>query len=268
MITLYTTQTFDSAQIIQDLQLDTSRADEWLTSPRGFNTIPISIHTHTDDFYYGERHLLPQYKNTELERLWNTLDRPGECQVMVMDSGRCYRSHCDVDNRWQFALSSDESFIVDIENQHLWPTRADGRLYYLNTTFPHSAANFSYSPRFQLIFRQRLQRNCLINPVKIWMHHASSDTEHKNHSRYCWDKRVQSWLNCNINQTHTVDCFEGDIGSATSDIAIMFDVEASVVPEVLALAQETGCDVELDDEITSAHRYLVGDTSITAILKK
>ena len=67
---------------------------------------------------------------------------------------------------------------------------------------------------------------------------------------------------------HTVDGFEGDIGSATSDIAIMFDVEASVVPEVLALAQETGCDVELDDEITSAHRYLVGDTSISAILKK
>jgi hypothetical protein len=48
----------------------------------------------------------------------------------------------------------------------------------------------------------------------------------------------------------------------------MFDVEASIIPEVLALAHETGCDVELDDEITSAHRYLVGDTSITAILKK
>jgi hypothetical protein len=100
------------------------------------------------------------------------------------------------------------------------------------------------------------------------MHHASSDTQHKNYSRYCWDKRVQSWLNCNINQMHTVDGFEGDIGSATSDIAIMFDAEASIIPEVLALAQETGCDVVLDDEITSAHRWLVGTTSITAILKK
>lgn len=268
MMIRYTTQTFDPMHIIQDLQLDTSRAAEWLTSPRGFNTVPIAIHTHTDDFYYGERHLLPQYKNTELERLWNTLDRPGECQLMVMDSGRCYRSHCDIDNRWQFALSTDESYLIDIENQHLWPTQMDGYLYYLNTTYVHSAANFSFSPRFQLIFRQRLQRNELHDPITVWMHHPSQDTTHKNHSRYCWDKRVQSWLNCNINQTRTVDNFQGDIGSATSDIAIMFDVEASIIPDVLALAQETSCDIEIGELITSTHRSFVGQTSIAAILKK
>ena len=268
MLTRYTTQTFDPHHIIQDLQLDVTRASEWLTSPRGFNTLPIAIHTHTDDFYYGERHLLPQYKNTELERLWNTLDRPGECQVMVMDSGRCYRSHCDVDNRWQFALSAGESYLIDTENQHLWPTQMDGCLYYLNTTYVHSAANFSFSPRFQIVIRQRLQRNELYNPIPVWMHHASQDVTHKNYSRYRWDQLVQSWLNCNINQTRTVDHLQGDISSATSDIAIMFDVEASKLSEVLTLAQDAQCDVKIGDKITSADKSIIGQTSMKTILKK
>ncbi len=268
MITQYSVQSFDTAQIIEDLQLDIATAHQWLTSPRGFNTIHCSIHSHEQDFFYADRTLNCNLHNTEFERLWNTLDRPGEAQIQIIDSTRCYRSHCDIDNRWHFNLTGDDSFLVDIENQHLWPTRVDGRLYYLNTTFPHSAVNFGMRPRIQLVIRQCLRKNSLTDPVKCWLHHPSEDTTHKNASRYLWDKCVQSWLNIHINTLGVVTDFQGDLALPSSDVAIQFKIESTHLREIDDLAKRAGLVVKIGDKITSADESLVGQTSMSTILKK
>ena len=271
MIHKYSTKTFDTTALTNALSrdlLDTEKLQTVLTSPRGFNSFPLEIHTTTDDFFYGERKLLDRYKGTEFEKLWNSLERPGEAQIQVLDRGRCYLGHCDVDDRYHMTLFGNNSYLIDIEKNNLFPTEVDHTVWFLETSTKHTAANFGTVPRVQLVIRKLLNKNSLKNPVPVYLHLQSKDKHFKNATRYNFDVMVQSFINTGINKNKTIDQFKGDLATASSDVAVYFEIEQDCLIDVEQLAKNVGCILKIDNSITEHDRSLLGTTSMNTILKK
>ena len=89
----------------------------------------------------------------------------GEARVIVMEPGQSYSAHADIDDRWHLTLDADESYLVDLQNEKMWKLIADGNLYLMDSGRLHTASNYGYKPRFQLVIRKRLKGRHLENPV-------------------------------------------------------------------------------------------------------
>lgn len=271
MIHKYSTKMFDTTAIAHALSsdlLDTEKLQKVLTSPRGFNSFPLQMHTTNNNFFYGERQLLDRYKGTEFERLWNSLESPGEAQIQVLDRGRCYIGHCDVDDRYHITLFGNNSYLIDIEKNNLFPTEIDNTVWFLETSTKHTAANFGTVPRVQLVIRKLLNKNKLKNPIPVFLHLQSEDTHFKNAARYKFDTMVQSFINIGINKNKTVDQFKGDLATASSDVAVYFEIEQDCLADVEQLASDVDCVVKVGNDITQHDMSLLGKTSMSTILKK
>ena len=123
-----------------------------LTKPRG-------------DFFYDPHILDEQYKGTEIEKVLDLIPMHGEARVIVMEPGQSYSAHADVDDRWHLTLDADESYLVDLKNEKMYKSIADGTLYLMDSGRLHTASNYGYKPRYQLVIRKRLKGRHLNNPV-------------------------------------------------------------------------------------------------------
>ena len=100
-----------------------------LTKPRG-------------DFFYDPHILDEQYKGTEIEKVLDLIPMHGEARVIVMEPGQSYSAHADVDDRWHLTLDADESYLVDLKNEKMYKSIADGTLYLMDSGRLHTASNY------------------------------------------------------------------------------------------------------------------------------
>lgn len=192
------------------------------------------LSTPTGDFFYDPWVLKPEYAGTELETMFNRLERPGQVRVNVLEEGHCYQQHADIDDRYHVSLDGVECYLIDLRNGQMHPTVKDHTVYEMDAGRLHSAANFGYYPRRQLVIRKLLQRNQLSNPISVALKATPVPR-----LRYNFDQTFSVWFN-KANKLGIITNF-----NKRSEIHISFDVESVYLQEVEQLVDQSGLPIEI-----------------------
>jgi hypothetical protein len=151
-----------------------------------------SINEPTGNFFYDSWKIKEEFKGTVWETILNTLPtNVGEARVIVLNPATCYQSHADIDDRYHLNIQSESAYIIDLENSRTYKVEQDGIWYNMNAGYLHSAANMGRIHRIQLVVRQLLNYNTLVEPVLVRV----LSTLPLGDSRYLFDQKASSWLN-------------------------------------------------------------------------
>lgn len=146
----------------------------------------------TGNFFYDKWQLKEEYKGTVWEQLLSCLPDIGEARIILLDPGKCYQSHADIDDRYHLNLSGTQSFLVNIETESMEKLVCDGTWYHMNAGSLHSAVNFGRTVRAQLVVRELLTKNKLKDPVPVAI---VSEGVTADHARFVFDNTISPWLN-------------------------------------------------------------------------
>lgn len=187
------------------------------------NKIKTELNEPSGDFFYDFWKIKDNFRGTVFEDILDSLPKPiGEARLIVLKPGTCYHSHADIDDRYHLNLQGQYSYLIDLENQQMFPTEVDGEWYEMNAGCRHTAANFGSIPRIQLVVRKLLPKNVLVNPVRVQMNYIGN---RKEKFRFVFDDRVSPWLNYACKKS-LIDNFK------TDQKQIWFDIESSILEEI------------------------------------
>ena len=159
----------------------------------GDGKIKAEINQPTGDFFYDPWVIKEEFQNTVFEYLLKSLPYPiGEARFIILKPGSCYHSHADIDDRYHLNMQGQYSYLIDLENNIMFPTNKDGQWYEMNAGVRHTASNFGSINRVQLVVRQLLKRNQLDNPISVKVNYSGSALEK---FRFIFDDKVSPWLN-------------------------------------------------------------------------
>lgn len=174
----------------------------------------------TGDPFYDPWELKEEYKGGAWEIIWNSLPTVfGQARVISLDSPSCYTQHADIDDRYHLNLFGDQSYLIDLENKHMFKLEKDGVWYEMNAGILHTAINIGEHKRLQLVVRKLLKRNVLKSPKAV------SITVGGENPRYHFDNVLSSWLN-HASKIGTITNFKRE------ELKIDFDVEDSIIDEL------------------------------------
>lgn len=163
--------------------------------PEAQETMPVvnfklSINEPTGNFFYDPWKIKTEFKNSVWDKLLNMLDRPiGEARLLKMDIEQCYTKHADIDNRWHYPITGNDSFLIDLENNAMHELEK-GCWYYMDAGRVHSAVNFGCDTRVSLVVRELLTKAEIIAPKKVTI--RSKDAYN---SRFLFDSVYSTFLN-------------------------------------------------------------------------
>jgi hypothetical protein len=182
----------------------------------------IRLNDPTGNFFYDKWKIKAEYVDSAWGSILNTLPIDiGEARVIILDTGRCYQAHADIDDRYHLNIQSENSFLIDLENNLTYKICQDGAWYQMDAGRLHSAANLGRCFRIQLVVRQLLTRNHLVNPINI---EISSDLP-KDDSRYLFDQTTSVWLN-RANKSGVINNFK------YSSDRVGMEIEQASLPEL------------------------------------
>jgi hypothetical protein len=128
----------------------------------------LTINQPTGNFFYDSWEIKEEFKGTVWETLLNTLPLDiGEARIIVLGNGTTYMSHTDIDDRYHLSLKGQYSFLINVDDEKMYPTVADGQWYEMNTGLRHVAANFGSYDRVQLVIRKLLNNPTLENCTTV-----------------------------------------------------------------------------------------------------
>lgn len=152
----------------------------------------LSLNKPTGDFFYDPWIIDDQFRGSIWERILNTLPIPiGEARLIKLEPGTCYRSHADIDDRWHLSIQGERSYLINLENDIMYPVVKDQCWHYIDAGIKHSAVNFGSVPRIQLVVRKLLSRNVLKDPINVSITLKKIITDR----RFVFDDIVSPWLN-------------------------------------------------------------------------
>lgn len=152
------------------------------------DTHKLVVNSPTGNFFYDPWKILPEHKNTPLETFLNQIPDIGEARIIRQESGTCYFSHSDVDDRYHLNISGDCAALIDITNNQNYFLKPDGIVYIMDAGRTHSAANFGEYTRYQLVIRKLLTRSEIADTqVKILVGGTNP--------RFKFDKYISPLLN-------------------------------------------------------------------------
>lgn len=174
-----------------------------------------AINHPTGDFFYDDWELKQEYRGTVWEILYNSLPVPkGEARIIVLDPAHCYQTHADIDDRYHLNILGESCYLIDLEKHEMFHLDQDGIWYDMNAGKLHTAANFGRRARIQLVIRQLLKENKLVDPVSITL---SADIMDKNDARFIFDNTVSPWLN-KANKAGFINNFSHTAGTVKLDL--------------------------------------------------
>jgi len=128
----------------------------------------LTINQPTGNFFYDSWEIKEEFKGTVWETLLNTLPLDiGEARIIVLGHGTTYMSHTDIDDRYHLSIKGQYSFLINVDDEKMYPTVADGQWYEMNTGLRHVAANFGSYDRVQLVIRKLLNNPTLENCTTV-----------------------------------------------------------------------------------------------------
>jgi hypothetical protein len=152
-----------------------------------------SINKPTGRFFYDAWELKDEYKGTVWEEILATLPVTiGEARIITLKPETSYPVHADIDNRYHLNLQGESCYLIDLENSVMHPVSQDGIWYNMDAGRLHTASNFGRADRVQLVVRQLLTDNKLIDPVNVTISVGGSSEDD---SRFIFDQRVSPWMN-------------------------------------------------------------------------
>ena len=190
----------------------------------------------TGNFFYDAWEVLPEYKGTAIEDLLKQLPDHGEARVIVMKPGESYSAHADIDDRYHVTLDAEQSFLHDIENEVMFPTQADDCVYLMNAGLLHSASNYGYKNRYQLVIRKRLKNNKEIyDPRQVLM----TVKNPVYNMRYLFDSSFSRMLNRFVK--------EGKVNNFAriNETTVKFLCENDSITEILRMQKICGFDIDI-----------------------
>jgi hypothetical protein len=189
----------------------------------------LSLNQPTGEFFYDPWVIKPEFKNTVWESILNSLPYiHGEARIITLKPGTAYCCHADADDRWHLNLQSECSFICDLDHEVMHKVLTDGYWYNMNAGRRHTATNFGSIDRIQLVVRQLLHRNTLINPVPIKIITKIQTTDF----RYQFDNTISLWLNA-ANKTGIINNFK------FVETEVSFDIEHNSLSELNKIVPST-----------------------------
>lgn len=189
----------------------------------------------TGKFFYDPWELLPQYKGTPLEVLYNKLPEAGQARVMLMKEGTCYSEHADIDDRYHLTLDAESSYLIDMDNDFMNATTVNNTIYLMDGGTIHTAANFGHIPRSELVVRKLLKHNQLRNPARLNLAVRYDIFD----LRYRFDIVFSPWLN-RANKKGIIDNFE-----PVSESEMILDLEKECIDEFKGLIEFSEIPMEL-----------------------
>lgn len=199
--------------------------------PEGKN----QLNTPTGDFFYDAWTVLPEYQNTAISELLKQLPDHGEARVIVLKPGESYSAHADIDDRYHVTLDAEQSFLHDIENEMMYPTKPDNTVYLMNTGVLHTASNYGYKNRYQLVIRKLLNKSDLYHPVNVFM----TVKNPVYNLRYLFDSSFSILLN-RLNKQGKLTLFK-----KVSEYIVKFTVEETSLNEILKMQQTCGFEMDI-----------------------
>ncbi len=183
----------------------------------------IDLTKPTGNFFYDKWIVADQFKNTVWEQILNTLPVEfGQARLMKLIPGEAYYSHADMDDRYHLNLVGEKSYLIDLDNNQMFPTIADGKWYLMNAGLRHSAVNFSNKDRIQLVIRNLLTHGTINNPVTIQI----GLTNNTHDFRYVFDEVFSPWLN-QKDKLKLIDNFE-----LVNEQTVRFITDQSLINEL------------------------------------
>jgi hypothetical protein len=162
----------------------------------------------TGNFFYDPWVIKPEFENTAWYVLLKTLPpNIGEARIIKLDPAKCYTSHSDIDDRYHLNLAGEKCFLIDLDDQSMFPLISDNTWYSMDAGPRHTAANFGNIQRLQLVVRKLLLHNNLKKPVKVKLLSIISDPEDR---RFAFDDSISQWLN-RANKKGIIDNFSYNI---------------------------------------------------------
>jgi hypothetical protein len=199
------------------------------------NKVKAEINQPTGNFFYDPWVIKKEFQNTVFEYLLNSLPYSvGEARFIVLKPGSCYHSHADIDDRYHLNIQGQYSYLIDLENNIMFPTNTDGQWYDMNAGIRHVASNFGSINRVQLVVRKLLKQNQLTKPISIKVNYVGSTVEK---SRFIFDDRVSPWLNSAC-KNKIISNFK------TDQKQIWFDIELN---ELVNLKNMLGTDFNIEE---------------------
>lgn len=102
----------------------------------------------------GPYKLLPELVGTPLGNMLSSLGNIGEARLMKLGSAETYTAHSDPDDRYHLAIETNpQAYLIDLDAGELFHLPADGRVWHMDTSPAHVAANFGARPRIHLNIR-------------------------------------------------------------------------------------------------------------------
>ena len=175
-----------------------------------------TINQPTGNFFYEPWVLKDEYKGTVWETLYNSLPvSKGEARIIILDPAQCYQIHADIDNRYHLNISGEECYLMDLVREQMFRLEQDGIWYDMDAGLLHTATNFGRRARVQLVVRQLLKQNKLVDPVEVSL---ATTIENTNDARFLFDSHVSPWLN-EANRLGFINNF------AQGNVVIKFNIE-------------------------------------------
>lgn len=179
----------------------------------------VSINEPTGDFFYDPWRIKPEFKGTPFEEALKLLPEGiGEARIITLESGRCYFSHSDIDDRYHLNLTGDCSALINLETHETWFLKNDGMWYEMDAGPLHSAVNFGQYERKQLVVRKLLTRNKLKVPVNVFIRAGG------NNARFVFDNTISPWLN-RANKRGIISNFEHNLSKVYLKVEEKFSSE-------------------------------------------
>lgn len=158
----------------------------------------LTINEPTGNFFYDPWEIKSEFKDTVWQKLLQSLPTEiGEARIIVLNYGACYQSHSDIDDRYHLNISSHYAYLINLENNVMYPLSADGIWYAMDAGIRHTAANFGYFNRVQLVVRKLLINSLINDPVNIKISYVGFE---KDTVRFKFDDKISPWLNRAVKQ--------------------------------------------------------------------
>jgi hypothetical protein len=163
-----------------------------------------TINSPIGNFFYDPWKIKEEYQGTVWEKLLLCLPKDiGEARIILLEPGKCYQVHADIDDRYHLNLAGTDSFLIDLKDHKMYELSSDCYWYNMDAGIVHSAVNFGRTIRIQLVVRQLLKNAVLKDPVPVKI---SFDNLTPEHARFIFDSKISPILN-SANKSEAINSF-------------------------------------------------------------
>lgn len=198
----------------------------------------IEINSPSGNWFYDPWHLKPKFQHANLISFFEQLGPVGQARLVMIKPGCNYTAHADIDDRYHVNLQGEHSYLIDLAHGKMYPTLVDNCCYLMDTSRIHTAVNFGYLDRIQLVVRRLLNKSQLKNPIQIKIRAIDSPYN----LRYLFDQTFSIWLN-KANKAKIINNFK-----AITDEEIHLDLEKEYLTELNNISDNCGFKVRIDHD--------------------